>query len=69
MEDRIKKAIKNLEEILEKYEELNKKTRHKYRYREMAIIDEIETLEDILMDRDVARNWKECYEEDLKESE
>jgi hypothetical protein len=67
MEEKIKSKLKYLNEMLEKYNELNRKTKNRYDWRGNAINDQIEALEDILENRP-NNQWNECYEEDLKES-
>lgn len=67
MEERIKNKIAYLYEMAEKYNKLNNKTKNRYDWRENAINEGIEVLENIL--NDVTGEWNECYEEDLKESE
>jgi len=67
MEDRIKAKLKYLCEMQEKYNKLNHITKWTYGWRENAIIEQIEALENILNDTP-NNEWDECYEEDLKEA-
>lgn len=67
MEERIKLKLKYLYEMLEKYSELNRNTKGRYSYRQNAIDDQIEVLQNIL-DNTLNNDWDECYKEDLKES-
>lgn len=67
MENRIKNKIAYLQTMAEKYNQLNNKCNNKYDWRENAINEEIETLENIL--NNVNNEWNECYEEDLLEFE
>lgn len=67
MEEIIKAKIKYLEEMLDKYENLNKVTNDKYRYRSTGLCDELDVLESII-DNKPNDNWNEAYEEDLMES-
>lgn len=67
MKEIIKAKIKYLEEMLDKYENLNKATKDKYRYRSTALCDELDVLESII-DNKSNDNWNEAYEEDLRES-
>jgi len=66
MEDRIKAKLKYLYEMQEKYNKLNHITKFKYGWRENAIIEQIDVLENVL--NNVFNEWDECYLEDLKES-
>ncbi len=67
MEDRIKAKLNYLYEMQEKYNKLNHITKWKYDWREKAINEQIEALENILNDTP-NNEWDECYEEDLKEA-
>lgn len=67
MEDKISEKIKYLNKMLDKFEELNKVVNDKYRYRSLAICEELEVLEQ-LRDNKTNNSWDEAYEEDLKES-
>lgn len=61
----VKRYIKDLESLLNHYEELNQKSLGKYRYRSNAIELQIEVLEDIVQGRrDSIEQWQKCLEED-----
>lgn len=66
MEERIKNKLQYLQNMADKYEELNKKTHNKYLYRLNAINDEIETL--VNLKANINNEWDKPYEEDLRES-
>lgn len=66
MEDRIKNKLNYLCEMQEKYNKLNHITKFKYDWREKAIIEQIDALENVL--NSIENEWDECYFEDLKES-
>lgn len=63
----IKEKLAYLNIMLEKYRVLNERTNRAYDWREEAIMERIEVLEDIL--NGVTNEFDECYEEDLEESE
>jgi hypothetical protein len=67
LEYRLDRKIKSLYEILEKYNELNKKTHNRFDWRSRAIEAQIEVLEE-LRDNQENGDWLECYKEDLAES-
>ena len=67
MEDRIKAKLNYLYEMQEKYNKLNHITRWEYKWRENAINEQIEALENILNDTP-NNEWDECYKEDSKEA-
>lgn len=67
MEDRLNNKLEYLYVMLEKYNKLNIKTKGAYTWRERAIEDQIEALEE-LRDNKPNDNWDECYKEDLIES-
>lgn len=69
MEERIKQEIKRLNVIAEKYEDLNNKTKGRYRWRSNAIGESIEVLLSILEGDSISDEWNVCYEEDLRESQ
>ena len=62
MEERIQSKLNYLCEMHKKYEELNKKTKNKFDWRQRAIENQIEILEDILENRET--DWNTCYKED-----
>ena len=65
IEEKIQQKIQQLREILKRYEELNQRINHKYRYREQAIWEQIEILEELLTNQDtIVQQWKECLKED-----
>ncbi|MEG1482930.1 MAG: hypothetical protein RSA57_03930 [Cetobacterium sp.] len=67
MENRIKEKLEYLYEMSHKYKKLNLMTKNNYRWREDAVNNQIEALEN-LIDNKPNNEWNECYEEDLKES-
>ena len=67
LRNRLDEKLKYLYEMSNKYRELNKNTKNKYQYRENAINEQIEILEE-LRDDQTNNTWTECYKEDLQES-
>ncbi|MCB2309426.1 hypothetical protein LGL08_23050 [Clostridium estertheticum] len=67
LKNRLDEKLKYLYEMSNKYRELNKNTKNKYQYRENAINEQIEILEE-LRDDQTNNTWTECYKEDLSES-
>ena len=65
--DKINNKIAYLKQMAQKYNELNSKCNSKYQWREDAINEHINALDNIL--NDITDEWNECYEEDLKEFE
>ncbi len=65
--EKINSKIDYLQGMAEKYNELNNKCHNKYDWRENAINEQVEALENIL--NNVTGEWDECYEEDLREFE
>ena len=55
-----------LMDMRNKYNRLNQKTHYKYLYHENAIDHEIEVLQNL--EDNIANEWDEVYQEDLKES-
>ena len=68
MEKLIDEKLKYLYEMLEKYTNLNSQTKGAYRWRERAINEQIDILEDLRNNNSDIRRWDECYKEDLEES-
>lgn len=66
-EQKMKDKLNYLYEMQKKYHKLNEKTKNKYNWRENAIDNQIEVLEDILENSET--DWNTCYEEDVRESE
>ncbi len=66
IEQRIQSELEYLNNMADKYEELNKKTHYKYLWRFNGICEHIQALENIL--NNITGEWDEAYEEDLRES-
>ena len=67
MEERIKAKLEYLNAMVNKYEELNARTKYKYNYRLNGLCGDIEVLENVL--NNVTSEWDSAYDEDLRESE
>ncbi|CAI3605093.1 conserved hypothetical protein [Clostridium neonatale] len=66
MEERINKKLEYLNEMADKYLELNRKTHCKYQWRLNAIFEDIRVLENLQYN--ITNEWDEAYQEDLEES-
>ena len=67
-EEAIDKRLEYLYEMLEKYSNLNQEANYRFNWRQHAIDNQIEILEDIKENKSFIRKWDECYKEDLEES-
>lgn len=69
MEEIIKETIKELEIILKKYEELDRKTKGAYHWRVQSISAQIDILRLVLTNEQInmINDWKICYNEDVQE--
>ena len=65
LEKRLNDKLEYLYKMLEKYHTLNNKTNNKYDWRERALNDQIEILEELKNNTDT--DWDTCYLEDVKE--
>lgn len=68
LEKRLEEKLNYLYDMARKYNDLNKKTRGKYNWRENAIYEQIQALEELKENKKLG-NFDDCYEEDLSETE
>lgn len=66
LETKLRNQLEYLHTMRNKYSDLNRKTKGKYKYRKDAIDDEIDLLERILDEDCINKVWDNCYEEDSR---
>lgn len=69
LREKIMYYIKEFNELSKKYRELNEKTKQRYDWRERAIDENINLLENLLEENNFIeiQEWKKAYQEDLEE--
>lgn len=68
LEKRLEEKLAYLYEMAKKYNNLNQKTNNRYDWRENAINEHIQALEELKDINTITGTWDECFEEDFIES-